>query len=149
MRTDQYYKDRIDISDLLIAYAELIDTKQFDNLSTVFTVNAEIDYTAFGGIKGDLSEIIAFLKKSMALFPRHQHMLGNSVVKIDGDIARVRTQCHNPMVLAHSDGSEQTLFLGLWYVDELHRTPAGWRIAKRAQELCFAHNMPEELAVPH
>jgi hypothetical protein len=39
------------------------------------------------------------------------------------------------------DGSQQVLFVGLWYVDELVRTPDGWRIAARKQQKAYLHGL--------
>ena len=37
------------------------------------------------------------------------------------------------------------MFLGLWYLDKLVRTPAGWRISERVEEACYRHNVPEHV----
>jgi len=57
--------------------------------------------------------------------------------------ASARTVCHCPMVVDVGDGDEQLMFQGLWYVDELRRTDAGWRIARRSEVGYFAENVPE------
>ena len=147
MNDVQYLIDRLQISDLLAEYANYIDSKQFEKLTNVFTEDAHIDYTAFGGINGNVKEIINFLNNSMASFSTTQHMMGCSIVKIDGDVARVRTQCHNPMVIAGDQIPQHVIFLGLWYIDELKRTKDGWKIHRRNQDPCYAHNMPENFVV--
>ena len=72
-----------------------------------------------------------------------QHAISTSLVEIDGDTASARTVCHCPVVLDRGTGEPEMFFQGLWYVDELVRTPAGWRIAKRAERDYF-HNMPPD-----
>jgi hypothetical protein len=143
----QYLVDRLAISDLQAEYADYIDSKQFHKLPNVFTEDAYIDYTAFGGSAGNVSEIIEFLNNSMASFSTTQHMMGNSIVRIEDDTAHVRTQCHNPMVVAGDQIPQHVIFLGLWYVDELKKTSKGWRIHRRHQDPCYAHNMPEDFVV--
>jgi SnoaL-like domain len=46
------------------------------------------------------------------------------------------------MVIDLGDGDTQTMFQGLWYEDDLVRTPVGWRIARRAERDYFASNVP-------
>ena len=53
--------------------------------------------------------------------------------------------CHCPVVLDRGDGRTEMFFQGLWYVDELVRTPAGWRISARAERGHF-HNLPPDFA---
>lgn len=70
----------------------------------------------------------------------------NNVLEIDGDEARGRTACINPMVIDRQDGSEpHVFFCGLWYRDRLVRTAQGWRIADRRQKRSYMFNAPSEL----
>jgi hypothetical protein len=39
-------------------------------------------------------------------------------------------------------------FSGIWFDDELVRTPEGWRIAERRETLAWSHNFPEGFEVP-
>ena len=67
-------------------YSELIDKKEFQTLrDEIFTADAHIDYSAFGGSVGDREETIAFLKKAMQLFPNTQHLNANVQIRVDGD----------------------------------------------------------------
>ena len=43
----------------------------------------------------------------------------------------------------------QVFYCGLWYVDELVRTPDGWRINERVEEKSYVHNMPKDFAVQY
>lgn len=61
----QYLLDRLEIEDRVKLYAELIDRKRFDELESVFTPDAYIDYTASGGVAGSLDEIREYLRRSM------------------------------------------------------------------------------------
>jgi len=143
----QEISDRIEIQELLVRYSHCIDTRDFDGLDDVFTPDAHIDYTALGGSKGTLAETKAFLGRSMVMFKSFQHMIANTVLELDGDRARARTICHNPMVMDRN-GKEHVFVCGLWYVDELVRTKSGWRIAQRVEERCYVENMPSDLRPP-
>jgi hypothetical protein len=145
MLSQQEMSDRFEIQDLLYQYAHLIDSKQIDGLRDVFTSDAFIDYSAFGGSVGDLEETLTFLRQALVseVFPNSQHLNANLQVELQGDTANGRVMCFNPMEMTMPDGGTQTYLLGLWYVDEYVRTPAGWRIRRREEEKSWVFNVPE------
>jgi len=150
MLSQQQLSDRFEIQDLVFHYADLIDSKQFDQLrDEVFTADAHIDYSAMGGSVGDLEETITFLEAAVtpALFPNTQHLNANVQVALDGDRAKGRVMCFNPMEMAMPDGGIQTYFLGLWYVDEYRRTTAGWRISRREEVKSWVFNAPDFMSL--
>lgn len=127
-------EDRLAIQDAIARYAVTVDAGDFDALDELFTPDARIDFSAFGGPVGPPSEIKLFLADSLGLFRRTQHLMGLPVITLAGDHATARTPCTNPMVLP--DG--QVWLIGLWYDDELVRTEGGWRFAARRQERCYS-----------
>jgi len=127
--------DRLEIQQLLVDYSTAIDQRRFDDLDLVFTPDAYIDYQATGGTQGRFPEVKAWLAEVLPNFPAYSHMLGNFDVRIDGDTASSRTICFNPMVF--NAEHKQIMFIGIWYVDEFVRTPAGWRVSRRVEEKCF------------
>lgn len=131
--------DKFEIQELLTAYAHAIDGRSFDMLDNLFTPDADIDYTASGGIKGRLEEIKPFLQGALPMFKATQHFVTNPLIKLDGDIATSRSLLFNTMTMEQDSGN-QTLLIGAWYNDELVRTENGWRIAKRWQDLAFLQN---------
>lgn len=146
MLSQQELSDRFEIQDLVFHYADLIDTKQIDRLrEEVFTGDAHIDYSVFGGSVGDVDTTLEFLASALTdeLFPNSQHLNANVQVRLDGDTASGRVMCFNPMEMALSDGETQTYFLGLWYVDEYRRTDKGWRIARREEVKSWVFNTPD------
>jgi hypothetical protein len=145
----QELSDRLEIQDLQAAYSHAIDTRDFDALDRVFTRDAFIDYTAFGGSAGGLEETKAFLRKALAMFGGFQHMVATSQVKLSGNRATAKTICWNPMVMKSAGpGEPPVFFCGLWYHDEYLRTLDGWRITRRVEEKSFTHNMPAEFTDP-
>jgi ketosteroid isomerase-like protein len=145
MLSQQEISDRFEIQDLVFRYAHLIDTRQFDQLRDVFTEDAFVDYSVYGGSVGDLDTTIEFLDKAVTreLFPNCQHLNANVQVTLDGDTASGRVMCFNPMEMNLPGGDSQTYMLGLWYVDEYRRTADGWRICRRVEEKCWAFNTPD------
>jgi hypothetical protein len=104
----------------------------------VFAEDARVDYTAAGGVAGSWRELLEWLRGAMAPFSAWQHLLSNIVVEIDGDFARARTECYNP--LARADGS--VLHVGCHYLDRLRRDPAGWRIVERRLGVTWMDERP-------
>ena len=131
--------DKFEIQELITAYAHAIDGQDFGALDDLFTADAQINYTASGGIKGGLEEIKPFLQGALPMFKATQHFVTNPLIKLADDTATSRSLLFNTMTMEQDSGS-QTLLIGAWYNDELIRTDEGWRIAKRWQDLAFMQN---------
>ena len=142
----QEMSDRFEIQDMLYHYADIIDCQAADELRDVFTDDAAVDYSAFGGVVGDLETTIAFLKEALPAFSNTQHLNANVQIRVDGDRATGRVMCFNPMEMPIGD-EKQVFMLGLWYVDEYRRTEQGWRIASRCEEKSWVFNVPDFMAL--
>lgn len=140
----QEISDRFEIQDLLYRYADCIDRRDFDALTDVFTADAHIDYSVYGGAVGNPAEIIDFLKKALGGgFKAYQHLNANLHVQLQGDNATGRIMCFNPQELKLGKGKTHLFMLGLWYRDQYVRTPQGWRIQQRVEEKSWAFNLPD------
>jgi len=128
--------DRLEIQDLMVRYSYAIDSRNWDALDDVFTPDAHIDYSVFGGSVGNLAETKAFLTEAMPMFTTLQHMVSGTTIAFDGDTATAKTQCHNPMTMGDAEKPD-LMVCGLWYVDKLVRTPDGWRIKERVEEKVY------------
>lgn len=145
----QEISDRMEIQDLLVRYSHAVDTMNWDLYEEVFTPDAFIDYSCFGGPKGGLKEIRAFLESVMPNFKSFQHMIANTMLEfVDENTVKARTICHNPMVIGLGGDKEHVFYCGLWYVDEIVRTDDGWRIRSRVEERSYTHNQPEAPGAP-
>ena len=129
----QYLLDRLEIEDRVKLYAELIDRKRFDELESVFTPDAYIDYTASGGVAGSLDEIREYLRRSMGPL-RTQHLMSNVQCDIapDGRSAKTTVMLFNPLSYDTRQGA-RTFFIGLWYHDEWIKTDEGWLVMNWAE----------------
>lgn len=123
---------RLEITQALTDYSTAVDARRFGDLDRVFTADARIDYSAMGGIVGDLAEVQAWLGEVLPAFTAYCHLVGNHDITVDGTRAQTRTLCINPM---QTDSS--THLLGLWYLDAWTLTDDGWRITVRSLEKCF------------
>jgi len=145
MLSQQEISDRFELQDLCYRYAQIIDSKDIDALREVFTEDAHIDYSVFGGSVGGLEETIDFLKKALTreVFPTHQHLNANLQITVDGDTGTGRIMCFNPQEMTLPGGGTQLFMLGLWYVDKYRRTVDGWRICERIEEKGWVFNTPD------
>jgi len=148
MLTLQELSDRREIDDLLVAYCHAIDSHDWDALDQVFTPDAIIDYEECGGPRGIFPEIKTFLAKRLPDFVYKQHIVSTSLVIINGDRASGRTTCTNPMGLREAGGSIRQMSFHLWYIDEFVRTPEGWRIAHRREQLSHTVDVPWAADLP-
>ena len=142
----QEISDRLEIQDLMVRYSYAIDNRDWDALDHVFTPDAHIDYSVFGGSVGNLEETKKFLGEAMPMFATLQHMVSGTTLTFhgDGDVpdsADAKTQCHNPMTMGDAEKPD-LMFCGLWYVDQLVRTADGWRIKERVEESVYMRIFP-------
>ena len=81
----------LEINDVLIGYTRAIDTGDWDRLDTVFTPDAQIDYTESGGIAAAYAEVKPWLAEMLpAFFPKRMHTLGQVEIRLRGDRPRSR-----------------------------------------------------------
>ena len=140
----QEISDRMEINELLVRYSDVIDRQSWDEFADLFTEDAVIDYTEMGGPRGGVRETLRFLREALPGFLSYQHLVSNTVIRVDGDTATARSICHNPMVLDRGEGQAHVFFCGLWYRDSLVRTARGWRIRERYEERSYVHNFPDQ-----
>lgn len=138
----QEISDRMEIQDLITRYVQAIDHKDWDMMDEVFTPEAIIDYTEVGGERGTRDDIKHYLMTAMARFPVTHHITTNSQIQVDGDKATAVSILFNPMLYKEED-AERMVFIGLWYHDDLVRTPEGWRIVNRKEKKGWHFNTPE------
>ena len=133
MLSQQEISDRFEIQDLLARYSQLLDHFAFDAMDELFTADAVLDYSETGAINGTWPEQKAFIAKAFEGFKGTQHLLGLPSITVTGDTATARTICFNPMVV----NDRSVFYVGIWYDDELVRTPDGWKFRKRTEQLSF------------
>ncbi len=134
----QALADRIAVEDLLTRYAKAVDRRDWEQYRSIFTADAEIDYTSAGGIAGTIDEIVAFLSTSLEMFEMTQHLVSNIDLEVNGDSATVTAMFNNPMRLPGGD----TWFTGGWYHHDLVRTADGWRSRRLREETAWLDRTP-------
>lgn len=130
------------IQQLLTRYCYAVDDRDWKTFRQLFTAQALLDYSAFGGPAGGVNEIATFLENSVSGLASSQHTISTMLLDLEGDKAKARTAGLVMLVNTPERGESQVSFIGLWYHDSLVKTPDGWRIAERVQKYGWVHNRP-------
>lgn len=120
-------QDRLDITDVLVRYATGIDRRDWPLFRTVFTDDCHLDYGDIGQWTG-VDAVTDFMEQAHAMAGHTLHRLSNHAIAVDGDNATARTYIDG-LIMA-PDNASGVNAVG-FYDDELVRTAAGWRIARR------------------
>ncbi len=139
----QQISDRIEIQDVITRYTRAIDEGQWDQLDTVFTADARIDYTASGGIAGSFPEAKKWLSETLPVFfSATLHTIGQVSVEYDGpDTAQVVAYFDNPMYLRSDDDEPKVVEVGGKYHHTMTRTPDGWRSRELREEMVWKRGL--------
>ena len=134
-------EDVPDIVALTHAYCWALDTHAWDELDDVFAPGATADLggdcVGLDAIKERVASVLLRLRAS-------QHTVSTHQVRLEGDRATCRCYLHAQHV-RDIDGVEAQFIVGGRYDDELVRTPAGWRIARRSLAVIWTHGDPRVL----
>ena len=138
----QELSDRAEINDVLIRYTRAIDTGDWDRLDTVFTSDAQIDYTESGGIAATFAEVKPWLAEMLpAFFPKRMHTLGQVEIALDGDTASASAYFHNPMPMDDGQGGEKIVEFGGIYHHSMTRTAEGWRSHQLHEQIVWKRGL--------
>jgi hypothetical protein len=118
--------DREAIRDCLYRYCRGIDRADADLLRTVYWPGA-MDYHT--GFTGTGEEFIAWALPRLALLEQKVHMIGNILIALDGDSARVETYLWS-VSISPGDDPRQSVVAGR-YLDRFEKRDDEWRIAER------------------
>ncbi len=131
---DQELVDYIAIKRILDLYMSALDRQDLTDMSVCFTDDADLHYHADleDESKGDRrigSQSFAGPPfERLAKLASTNHTLSNSVIKIDGN--RATADSRGFTYLLNSEKGEVSM-RAVRYLDDLVRTPNGWRIARR------------------
>jgi 3-phenylpropionate/cinnamic acid dioxygenase small subunit len=131
----QFLLDKHAIEQVYIRYCELIDAKQFDLLTEVFTADTWHDYTQSlpGVIVTSLAPLLASMHANLGAGSNcgaTHHNVGNFRIRVTSDRAEAKV---NYYAVHRGIGKLEGALYSMWglYDDQLVRTPAGWRVARR------------------
>ena len=138
--------DRADIIELFGRYADIADTKNFDDLPPLvhadpFTMDFE-SVTGMPPLQTSLDEYVAALGGAFGPFVATHHSITSHVVTLDGDRAtaraHVRAEHWVPDDVA-AGGPNRWLVVG-FYENEAVRTESGWRFSKVRLTAAYQEN---------
>ena len=145
----QEIQDRIEITELMHLYAEMVDQREWKMMDRIFALEATIDYASTGGHAGPFRETLAWLDRALESWPINLHIVTNLIIEIDGDEATSRCYFHAPMGRNAPDGSQFIITNAGRYLDRLIRTNSGWRIiARRCEQTIMQGSLPEGYSIP-
>jgi 3-phenylpropionate/cinnamic acid dioxygenase small subunit len=123
-------EDRQAVQELLVSYARSCDDRDWPRYRSLFTPDAEIDYTAAYGRRGQRDDIADWIEELMSApaLQHTQHMLSNFEIALNGDCASGRADYLNPDVFARP-GRRELLVNGGIYDFTAMRTDTGWRLS--------------------
>ena len=136
----QELSDRAEINEVLHRYTIAVDTGEWDRLDTVFTPDAQIDYTESGGISDAFGVVKAWLAENLPAFSSHRlHSVAQVAFDFadDRDAAQVAAYFHNPMRISDGAGGERVVEVGGIYRHSFVRTPQGWRSRKLFEQVVW------------
>ncbi len=142
--------DRAQISDCVVAYATGLDRRDWELYRSIFTDEVEMDFTSVGIRAGSYAADtwVRDARRLFAGFEATQHTSTNHVHTIRGD----RATCMSNMqaehfVAAGADDSpspgEERWTIGGYYINELTRTPAGWKLCGVTLKVTWSVGNPD------
>ena len=132
---------RAAISDVIVAYATAVDTRDWTSFRQLFTDDAVIDYTASYGIAGGPDEITRWISSLMTLelVPDTMHAITNVRISVAGDTAAAWAYYVNPDVMTVGADEPYLLFNAGRYSIALRQADGRWRISRLDAEIMFSH----------
>jgi hypothetical protein len=122
--------DRLEIREVMDRYALACDGKNWDMYRDLYTADAVIDYTEFGGGRGGIDSTIEWLSAGLGPFAGLHHNLTTHYCELDGDTAKTITYWLAYQTLVDEAGGEFIMECGGFYKDRLVRQDR-WRISER------------------
>ena len=122
----QELADREAIRDCLYRYCRGIDRSDAEMLRSDYWPGA-MDYHT--GFTGTVEQFIEWALPRLAAMEQQMHMIGNILIRLDDDKARVESYFWSVSVLP-GDTPQQVLAVGR-YLDQFEKRNDEWRIAER------------------
>jgi 3-phenylpropionate/cinnamic acid dioxygenase small subunit len=122
--------ERIDVAEVVYAYATGIDTRDWRLYRSIFTDEVEIDFSSWDGnaarrLRAD--DWVAGVQPLFHGLDATQHSMSNPRVAIDGESATCVMYMQAAHFLRNNEGDAE-FTIGGYYTDQLVKTPAGWRL---------------------
>jgi hypothetical protein len=122
--------DEQEIRAVLARYCRGVDRVDRELIASVYHPDALDNHGIYDGPVEQYIE--GLLTRLRTVYLRTTHILGSTLIELDGDVARVETYAFAVLGKRAADGSEIDISSGLRYLDRFERRNGGaWLIAKR------------------
>ena len=137
---------RLEIQQQLANYANGVDHSDWELYKSVFTPNADIDYTESIPLRGTPDDIVKVFKPIFETTPWAQHYITNFSYDFVGqDRVNVKAMFYNPTQLLNVDGVSH--FYG-YYDHVFVKTPQGWKSEHLVEHPLWQVNAPAGFGEP-
>jgi ketosteroid isomerase-like protein len=125
--------DHSEVIDTIMGLYLAIDDKDIDTyrrlVSDECVVSAPIGKGGTVAVVEGADEVVSKIGHAMSLFDVEQHFVTNTMVGVEGDVARVKLYVWSPLIFAEQQS--ETVGKGAYRAEHiLRRTDAGWRVAR-------------------
>lgn len=128
--------DRLAIEDVLARHSRGVDRADETQLTAAYWPDAEV---AYGGFNGNAHEFCKRLPQAIRNFTYTHHAIGNVVIDLIGEDARVETYVTARHYTARDDS--YMIFVGR-YLDRMQRRNGVWKILHRRVVMDWNQNGP-------
>lgn len=119
--------DREKIRDVIARLARGEDRRDAAAITAAYWPDSRTDYGVF---EGSFDDYLAWVVPGAEAIKNTQHVLGQSVVELDGETALVETHVNSYHRVDMGAGDRDTL-IGGRYLDRMEKRNGEWRIAQR------------------
>ncbi|MFC4296257.1 nuclear transport factor 2 family protein [Novosphingobium tardum] len=131
--------DKQDCIELVHKLARAIDRCDADLVRAVFHPDATDDH---GGFKGTARDFIPWVMDVLAGMRRTQHVVGNILIELDGDVAHGESYFIAHHALPGAEGADTFMIAAGRYLDRFERRNGEWRIAHRGAVYDWSSAVP-------
>ena len=123
--------DELALHRVLYEYAWACDNGDWQLLSSVFTADAQLDYSSTDGPAGGREEVVTWLRESLSQVPVIQHVVSNFQLEVTRDRAEGRAMF---FAAAQIPGIDSMLTTGGYYDLAFRREADGWKIERLVED---------------
>jgi hypothetical protein len=131
--------DKQACTELVYKFARALDRCDEAMIRSVFHADATDDH---GQFKGNVDEFCAWVMPVLATMERTQHLIGNVLVEVAGDVARAESYFIASHDVKDAAGAPMRLTVAGRYLDRFERRGGDWRIAHRKFVSDWSANEP-------
>jgi len=125
----QAMMDRDEIRQVIYRYCRGIDRRRSDIVRDCYHPDATDDH---GEYRGGIDGFVDYVERTMTIWESTNHFVGNILIELDGDRARVESYAiafHH--MAAKGAKPIRELIARIRYIDDFERRDGAWRIAAR------------------